>query len=183
MVDDARMGGLPQDGLLECGVVTGLGNAVEDGTEKYVVALGLALCYLCKTVARSGKAAVEGGGGLGIATVEVNAVEGKLFDKVEMVVEHDATKPLSRNGGKKLSDGVCRGGGLAHMEQVDTAPGRKSGEVMTIHFIGCRMKMDGYFLSFSMIWSATRFPDISMPPKMGPMRGVPATADDAMPQT
>lgn len=121
MVDDARMGGLPQDGLLECGVVTGLGNAVEDGTEKYVVALGLALCYLCKTVARSGKAAVEGGGGLGTATVEVNAVEGKLFDKVEMVVEHDATKPLSRNGGKKLSDGVCRGGGLAHMEQVDAA--------------------------------------------------------------
>ena len=43
MVDDARMGGLPQDGLLECGVVTGLGNAVEDGTEKEVIPMGFLL--------------------------------------------------------------------------------------------------------------------------------------------
>lgn len=121
MVDDAEMSGLLQVGLLECSVITGLGNAVEDRTEKDVVALGLALCYLCKTVARSGKAAVEGYGGLGIATIEVNAVEGKLIDEVEMVVEHDATKPLGGNGGKKLSDSICRGGRLAHMEQVDAA--------------------------------------------------------------
>ena len=40
-----------------------------------------------------------------------------------------------------------------------------------------------YFFNFSMIRSATFLPESIMPPKMGPMRGVPATADEAMPHT
>lgn len=39
------------------------------------------------------------------------------------------------------------------------------------------------YLSLAIIMSATFLPLISMPPKMGPMRGVPETADEAIPQT
>ena len=42
---------------------------------------------------------------------------------------------------------------------------------------------DYWFLSFSMIISATFLPLISIPPKIGPMRGVPDTAEAAIPQT
>ena len=41
----------------------------------------------------------------------------------------------------------------------------------------------GYFLRRVMISSATFLPERSMPPKMGPIRGVPETAEAAMPQT
>ena len=41
----------------------------------------------------------------------------------------------------------------------------------------------GYFLSLAMISSATFLPDINMPPKIGPIRGVPETAEAAIPQT
>ena len=41
----------------------------------------------------------------------------------------------------------------------------------------------GYFLSRAMISSATFLPERSIPPKMGPMRGVPETAEAAIPQT
>ena len=39
------------------------------------------------------------------------------------------------------------------------------------------------YFSLSMMRFATFFPDISMPPKMGPILGVPLTAEAAMPQT
>ena len=39
------------------------------------------------------------------------------------------------------------------------------------------------YLSLAIIMSATFLPLISMPPKMGPMRGVPETAEEAIPQT
>ena len=40
-----------------------------------------------------------------------------------------------------------------------------------------------YFFNFSIIKSATFLPESIIPPKIGPMRGVPATAEDAIPQT
>lgn len=40
-----------------------------------------------------------------------------------------------------------------------------------------------YFFSLAMISSATFLPDISIPPKIGPIRGVPETAEAAIPQT
>lgn len=39
------------------------------------------------------------------------------------------------------------------------------------------------FFRRAMIWSATFLPDRSIPPNIGPMRGVPDTAEAAMPQT
>lgn len=44
--------------------------------------------------------------------------------------------------------------------------------------------MQGFrYFSLSMMRLATFFPDISIPPKMGPILGVPLTAEAAMPQT
>lgn len=47
-----------------------------------------------------------------------------------------------------------------------------------------RIMMQGFrYFSLSMMRLATFLPDISMPPKMGPILGVPLTAEAAMPQT
>ncbi len=48
---------------------------------------------------------------------------------------------------------------------------------------GIRSRAVCYFCSLAMMSLATFLPDMSMPPKMGPMRGVPETADAAIPQT
>ena len=48
---------------------------------------------------------------------------------------------------------------------------------------GLQFLMCDYFFSFSIIISATFLPLISIPPKIGPIRGVPETAEAAIPQT
>ena len=58
------------------------------------------------------------------------------------------------------------------------SPDKNSGEVMIIH-----SSDNVYFFSLSIIKSATFLPDSNIPPNIGPILGVPATAEEAMPQT
>lgn len=119
--------------------------------------------------------------------VEVDAAQAELPAQSEMVVDDEARPAFGRYGFDKLPYGVQGVAGLAEV-YAPTAFFQQPADGSRLPFY--RMGGgDGYcpegvhFRVRSMIISATFLPERSMPPKMGPMRGVPPTADDAMPQT
>lgn len=113
----------------------------------------------------------------------MDPAQAETRDEAEVVVRHDAPAAKRRELLQQRAALFGRRGRLAQVEQLQSGPeeglyaGSLSGkEVRLRHY-------DQFHLRRAMISSATFFPLISMPPKMGPMRGVPETAEAAIPQT
>lgn len=126
---------------------------------------------------------------IGATTVEMNAKKRVLCGQREMFMHHNPVVPTARNLAQQMPAVLIRSPRLTQMKHIQTmteksvnkraSPDRKSGEVITIHFIQNR----NYFFNLAMIASATFLPESNIPPKIGPMRGVPATAEEAIPHT
>lgn len=71
----------------------------------------------------------------------------------------------------------------AHPPGRTPPPAHKKGQPAFTSGLPIRYAAGRHFFRRAMIWSATFLPDRSIPPNIGPMRGVPDTAEAAMPQT
>lgn len=108
-----------------------------------------------------------------------------------MVMDDYSAPKLWRNMRKQLCHLAGGGRGFAHMQVID--PGGQdlfdgSRLVAEKLRLGDYYQLHKWNQAFSparrrMMRSATFLPDSNIPPKIGPMRGVPDTAEAAMPHT
>ena len=121
MVDDTGQT-RPLDLLAgEGGGISLLRDAVEDGAERYIVALALAALDLLERVARTAYLPAVTYGRQRMAAVEVYAAQSVSLGQRKGAVQHDTVAQARRYGAQEFFYALVRSVGLAQVERLQSA--------------------------------------------------------------